>query len=105
MQRRRKWFVGLFNFSEAGAFRAVGGFDERYFTAEDIRMATVLKAHARPRGLDIVVLTAHPVLTSARKAHLYKISDFVRLTWRSLITWGGAYRDKDACHIWYDGKR
>ncbi|MFM2296043.1 MAG: hypothetical protein RLZZ350_2456 [Verrucomicrobiota bacterium] len=105
LQSRRKWFVGLFNFAEAKAFRTVGGFDEQLYGTEDIRMSTVLKAYAHPRGLDIVVLTAHPVLTSARKAHLYKISDFVRLTWRSIITRGGAYRDKDACHIWYDGKR
>ncbi|MFM2082307.1 MAG: hypothetical protein RL380_998 [Verrucomicrobiota bacterium] len=105
LQSRYKWFVGLFNFVEAKAFRAVGGFDPERFGAEDIRMANVLKAYARPLGLDIVVLTAHPALTSARKAHLYKKRDFLKLGWRSLITWGNAWRDKDACHIWYDGKR
>ena len=105
MQRRRKWFVGLFHFAEAGALKAVGGYDERYYAAEDIRFSTMLKAYARPRGLDIVVLTKHPVLTSARKAHLYKKRDFLLLGWRALTTWGRSYRDKSACDIWYDGRR
>ena len=105
LQRRRKWFVGLFNFAEAKAFRAVGGFDEKYYSAEDIRMSNVLKAYARPLGLDIVILTKHPVLTSARKAHLYTKSEFLLLGWRSLISWGGSFREKKANYIWYDGRR
>ena len=66
-----KLLAGSFIFCEARAFRQVGGFSNELFAGEEIDLSRRLKRLARERKKRIVILHRHPLLTSARKMHLY----------------------------------
>jgi glycosyltransferase involved in cell wall biosynthesis len=104
LSRTFKLMAGSFIFCEAAAFREAGGFSQELFAGEELDLTQRLKRVARRRGKQLVILTRHPLLTSGRKMHLYRpaehLSFLVRATLRrKLLT------SRDACHIWYDGRR
>jgi hypothetical protein len=104
LSRALKLMAGSFIFCEAAAFREAGGFSQELFAGEELDLTQRLKRVARRRRKKIVILTRHPLLTSGRKMHLYRpaehLSFFVRATLRrKLLT------SREACHIWYDGRR
>jgi hypothetical protein len=63
------------------------------------------------RGERLIILHRHPLVTSARKMRLYKQLDYLRLLWRMFLTQGNAVnqgnavKQREACYIWYDGRR
>ena len=103
--RIRKWCAGSFIFCEAQAFRSIGGFSAEFFASEELDLSKRLTACAKPRGQRLVILHRHPLITSARKMRLYKHRDYVRLLWRMFLTQGDAVKQREACYIWYDGRR
>lgn len=105
ISRVRKWCAGSFIFCEASAFRAIGGFSAELFASEEIDFSKRLTAYAKPRRQRLVILHRYALITSARKMRLYKHRDYLRLLWRMFITQGAAVKQRDACHIWYDGRR
>ena len=59
------WVAGMFMLSQLNTFRALGGFDERYFLYyEDVDLC----ARARAKGLQIAVNTESSVVHAARRA-------------------------------------
>ncbi len=91
---------------EAGAFRAVAGFDQALYAAEDIDMSQRLNRLARQRKLrPLRILTRHPLVTSGRKAHLYTPWEHLRVMVKAVLTLGRSLNRRDACPIWYDGRR
>ena len=64
-----------------------------------------LAARGKRRRLRLTILHRHPLITSARKMRLYKHRDYARLIWRMLLTQGKAVKQREACYIWYDGRR
>jgi glycosyltransferase involved in cell wall biosynthesis len=105
ISRTFRLFAGSFIFCEAEAFRAIGGFTQELFAAEEIDLASRLKRLARQRKMRIVILSEHPLLTSARKAHLYTNLEQARFMWRVLFRRKQTLGSRDACHSWYDGRR
>ena len=105
ISRTRKWCAGSFIFCDAAAFRAIGGFSAELFASEELDLSKRLTAHAKPRGQRLVILHRHPLITSARKMRLYKHRDYLRLLWRMFLTQGQAVKQREACYIWYDGRR
>jgi glycosyltransferase involved in cell wall biosynthesis len=103
--RLTRWAAGSFIFCEAAAFREIGGFDLRLFAAEEIDLFRRLKRLARSRRRSIRILTAHPLQTSARKAHLYSPREFVTFQLKTILTAGRTLRSADDCAMWYDGRR
>jgi glycosyltransferase involved in cell wall biosynthesis len=103
--RIRKWCAGSFIFCRADAFRAIGGFSSELFASEEIDLSKRLKAHGKRNGQKLTILHRHPLVTSARKMHLYRHRDYLRLLWRMVLTQGKAVKQREACHIWYDGRR
>ncbi len=103
--RLRRWCAGSFIFCEARAFRAIGGFSAEFFAAEELDFSKRLQAFGRTRRQRMVILHRHPLLTSARKVRLYRHRDYLRLLWRFVRTRGAAVKQREACHIWYDGRR
>ncbi len=98
----RSW-AGMF-WMHRQAFDAVGGFNEKLVSAEDVDLARRLRAHGRSVGLRYgIVMRAH-IVTSCRKFdtfgdwHLFRNPRLVR----RLLTG----RDREAAdHFYYDQRR
>jgi hypothetical protein len=105
LSRLQGWAAGSFIFCEAAAFRAVGGFSERLYASEEIELFQRLKGHARRHGRRIVILHRHPMLTSARKIHLYSPWEHARFLGRTVLRGGRTLRRREDCGTWYDGRR
>lgn len=63
--------AGSFLFCRRDAFEAEGGFDEKLYASEEVRMSKRLKRWGRKQGLRFEIIAAHPALTSARKLDWY----------------------------------
>jgi hypothetical protein len=97
--------AGSFIFCQSQAFREIGGFSKELFASEEIDLSKRLKKLARKRGKKIVILTRHPLLTSARKLHLYSVREHLRVILRMTFSGGRSLTKREACHTWYDGRR
>jgi glycosyltransferase involved in cell wall biosynthesis len=105
VSRAGKLLAGSFIFCEAAAFRAVGGFNQGLYVAEEIDLSRCLKRLARQRKRRIVILHRHPLLTSARKVHLYTPAEHLRFFLRAVLSHKRVLSSREECHTWYDGRR
>jgi glycosyltransferase involved in cell wall biosynthesis len=106
VSRLRHWAAGSFVFVEAAAFRAVGGFNQALYATEEIDLSQRLNRLARQRGLrPMRILTRHPLVTSGRKARLYTPGEHLRFMLRTALSLGRALNRREACPLWYDGRR
>lgn len=105
LSRFNKWAAGSFIFCETTAFREIGGFSHELYASEEIDLSKRLKALARQRGKDLIILRDHPLVTSARKLHLYGARDVVRFLGRNIWLRGRAVNSREECAFWYDGRR
>ena len=105
MSRIRKWAAGSFIFCEAAAFREAGGFSEELYASEEIDFFKRLKLLARQQNRRIVILHHTPLLTSARKMHLYTPWEHLKFLGKTVLVGGRTLRQRDACLTWYDGRR
>ena len=105
ISRTFRLVAGSFIFCEARAFRKIGGFNNELFASEEIDISKRFKALARAEGRTIVILDRHPVMTSARKLHLYTMREHWRFVAKTIVSGGKALRDRRACFTWYDGRR
>ncbi|HAV64665.1 MAG TPA: glycosyl transferase family 2, partial [Verrucomicrobiales bacterium] len=103
LSRRMKWMAGSFVFCRAEAFRAVGGFDERFYASEEIDLSRKLKRLARKRRQRLVIIADETLLTSGRKVRLYSKWELIRLLAQSFIVPWFTMRRRQA--FWYDGRR
>jgi glycosyltransferase involved in cell wall biosynthesis len=103
MSRMARWAAGSFLFAEAAAFRAIGGFSEELYAAEEIDFSARLKARFPERRF--VILHRHPLITSGRKAELYTPREHLAFLWRMATRGRRALMSRDACSVWYDGRR
>ena len=63
--------AGSFLFCLRDAFEGVGGFDEKLYASEEVRLSNRLKRWGKQRGLRFKIFKEHPALTSARKLDWY----------------------------------
>ena len=105
ISRMKCWAAGSFVFCEANAFRELGGFSQELFAAEELEFSQRMKKLARERGKKVVILHRHPLVTSARKAHLYSLREHLGMLWKTLRHRGENLKDRAACTLWYDGRR
>ena len=105
LSRTMGWVAGSFIFCETRAFREIGGFSHEWFASEEIDLSKRLKKLARAERKMIVILHQHPILTSARKIHLYSTREHLWFLSKLLLTGGRALANRDDCHVWYDGRR
>ena len=103
--RSRRWLAGSFIFCDAAVFRKLGGFNAEMFAGEELDLSTRLQDAARETGREIVILHQHPLLTSDRKVRLYSSWEHVRFLLRVAVHRQAAFRNRSACHAWYDGRR
>jgi glycosyltransferase involved in cell wall biosynthesis len=102
--RWRRMLAGSFIFCETATFRKIGGFSEELFAGEELELSQRLRKTAKETGRRIVILHRHPLVTSARKLHLYTLREHVRLITR-LFRDRRVLASREACHLWYDGRR
>ena len=105
VSRLRRLMAGSFIFVETAAFRKIGGFSAQFYAAEEIDLTHRLRPLARASNRRIVILTRTPLLTSARKVRLYTPLEIGRLILRAALRPKATLTDKQACHLWYDGRR
>lgn len=105
LSRLRHLMAGSFLFVEAEAFRRIGGFNQAFYAAEEIDLTHRLRPLARDSGRRIVILDRTPLLTSARKVRLYSPLEIGRLIVSAVFRPKATLTDKQACHLWYDGRR
>lgn len=105
VSRWKKWAAGSFIFCETATFRALGGFNENFYASEEIDFFRRLNLQARIARKKIIILHRTPLVTSARKLHLYSPWEHVRLLVRTLVRPRATLQSREECHIWYDGRR
>ncbi len=105
ISRVKKWGAGSFIFCEAAVFRELGGFHHELYATEELELFERLHKRAKTTGRQIVILHRHPLVTSARKVHLYSKAEHLRFFWSSIASFGKVFRSRAECHTWYDGRR
>jgi glycosyltransferase involved in cell wall biosynthesis len=105
LSRWQRWAAGSFIFCSAEAFRTIGGFSETLYASEEIDLSKRLKKLARQRGMRMEILHRHPLATSARKMDLYSPREHAGFLLKTILRGGRTLRSREACPIWYDGRR
>lgn len=105
VSRLRRLMAGSFIFVEAAAFREVGGFSHELFAGEELDLSLKLRAVGKRTGRHIVILHRHPLLTSARKLHLYRQRELLGFFLKAAFAPRRVMRSREDCHPWYDGRR
>lgn len=93
------WAAGCFMFCRRDLFEHFGGFDEKYFAAEELFFSRNVKSHGRFR------IIRHPVITSSRKFHSYSTRELIRFVTLPLISPQGRLRSKLGLEVLYDHHR
>lgn len=104
ISRLRRWAAGSYIFVETAAFRQLGGFDQSLYASEEIELSIRLNKLARSTGRRVVILRA-PMITSARKLKIYSRKELGRFLVRAAFRPFATIKDREACSIWYDGRR
>lgn len=105
LSRTFRWVAGSFVLVEADAFREVGGFDLGLYAGEEVELSRRVKAVARRRGRRCVIVTRPPLVSSARRFRFSSRGEIFRFTLRALCRPWSTPRNREACAMWYDGRR
>lgn len=105
ISRTKRWAAGSFVYCEAATFRELGGFSQELFAGEELEFSDRLKKLGRARGKNVMILHRHPLVTSARKAHLYTTREHLGMLWKTIRHRGRNLKVRETCTLWYDGRR
>lgn len=100
-----RWAAGALVVARRDAFRRVGGFDQKLYALDEIRLSKQLKQWGRQHGLHFTILTKHPLETSSRKVSLYSGREVAALIFRIFFLPRKTLYDKKHLSVWYDGRR
>lgn len=100
-----RWAAGALVVSRSDAFRDVGGFDQELYAADEVTLSQKLKKWGQQRGLQFVILTKHPLESSARKVQLYSGREIAGQILRVILRPRRTLQDKKHLSVWYDGRR
>jgi glycosyltransferase involved in cell wall biosynthesis len=104
VMRLTKLAAGAFMFCRADAFTEIGGYDQRLFAAEDAKVGADLRRWGKVHGLRMAILEKHPVITSARKAKLFRPHQWAALVLRVMFR-PGTLKGRRGLAFFYDGRR
>lgn len=89
------WAAGCFVFVRREVFESVGGFDETFYVGEEIILSAALKRKGR------FLILRQPVVTSARKVHLYGKLEMIWLLLRMSLQGQASWRKREGLDMWY----
>jgi glycosyltransferase involved in cell wall biosynthesis len=90
---------GCFLYCTRAAFDKAGGFDERYFAAEDVALSRTLARQGR------TVILREPVWTSDRKLRTFGAAAHLRLMLHFTLRGRRILRSRKHLAMWYDKRR
>jgi glycosyltransferase involved in cell wall biosynthesis len=105
LARWRQWAAGSFLFVRRWAFEESGGFSSELYAAEELELSQRLRAIGKRAGLRFVFLEDHPLVTSARKLKFRSPASHLWFVLKTVLSGGRNLRRREACGIWYDGRR
>lgn len=105
LSRVMKWAAGSFVFCRSDAFRAIEGFDEKYYAAEELYFSSALKKWSRDMGLGFVILRKQPHASSSRKFRMYSNREILKLFAGVIFSYGRTVTSRSALDFFYDGRR
>lgn len=105
LSRTCRWMAGSFVMVEAAAFREVGGFSHALFAGEELDLSRRLKEVARRRGRRVGILRRHALTSSARRMTMYSHGEILRFVVKALWRPRATPQSREACGMWYDGRR
>ncbi len=92
--------AGSYLFCRRDAFDAIGGFDEKLYASEEVRLSRQLKQWGKAQNMGFEILSHAPARTSARKLQWYSGPQI--LAWVALmIVMPLAVRSRKLCGFWY----
>jgi glycosyltransferase involved in cell wall biosynthesis len=97
--RAARLAAGCFLFCTRSAFVAVGGFDERFFGAEELVMSRALKRHGK------FVVLRHAVTTSGRKLRTHSAREILMVMCRLMLRGSNAVKQRQGMDLWYAERR
>ncbi len=103
--RTMHWAAGSFLFCRRDAFEAVGGFSTKVYAAEEIVLSRAIKRWGAKRGLDFIILTRRPHISSARKFHFHGLGGILWAGARIASRGRGALEQGKHLSVFYDGRR
>ena len=92
--------AGSYLFCRADAFREVGGFDEKLYAGEEVRLSRQLKRWGRRRRLGFRIIQSAPAQTSARKLSWYSGPQILGWVFLMML-FPLAVRWRKLCGFWY----
>jgi glycosyltransferase involved in cell wall biosynthesis len=90
---------GCFLFCRADIFRAIGGFNERFYAAEELIFIQALKQHGR------FVVPPQFVVTSGRKIRTYTLGEILTILIGMWIKGPTSVKSRDQLDLWYGQRR
>ncbi|MGC6424403.1 MAG: glycosyltransferase [Lentimonas sp.] len=92
--------AGSYLFCRRDAFEAVGGFDEKLYASEEVRLSRLIKDWGRKHEMQFTILDHSPARTSARKLRWYSGPQI--LGWVVfMMLMPIAVRYRSLCGFWY----
>ena len=98
-QRIGRWAAGCYMFCRRDVFFEFGGFDEKYFAAEEYFFSRNLKRRGR------FVLVTEPVVTSTRKLASYSTWQLICFVFPALLLGSRMLRSRKGLAVLYEGRR
>lgn len=92
--------AGSYLFCRADAFHGAGGFDEKLYASEEVRMSRLLKKWGKSRGLGFEIIQSSPARTSARKLSWYSGPQILAWVFFMML-FPVAVRWRRLCGFWY----
>lgn len=95
--------AGCYIYCTKPAFDAVGGFDEKYFAAEELYFSKSMRKFASANHQKFVIQTAAPVVSSARKLDWFSPQQFA---WQVLLLLiPGSTTSRSKMPLWYKRRK
>jgi glycosyltransferase involved in cell wall biosynthesis len=93
--------AGSFLFCRRDAFDAIGGFDQKLYASEEVRLSRLLRKWGRAKQMSFEIITTATAQTSARKLQWYSGPKMLGWIFFMMLV-PIAVRSRKLCGFWYE---
>jgi glycosyltransferase involved in cell wall biosynthesis len=94
-----RWAAGCYMFCRKDVFDSFGGFDEKFFAAEELFFSRQIKSRGKFK------LVTNPVVTSARKLHGYSTWELARFIFLPILSLRSLFQSRTGLELLYEDRR